>query len=223
MSVVVYMTIRMSAEDNVLRADVVAVLLAAGGATRFRDSAARAGVSTSHKLLAPLRDRTVFEWSLANVIEAGFSRIVVVRGAVALPLPAPSDVPSGSELIVVDNADWERGQATSLACAIDVLSARPVSEISSMIVGLGDQPFIPAGDWIRVATAPSHASIVVATYGGRRRNPVRIARDLWESIPETGDEGARPLLRLRPELVTEVACTGNPADIDTAEDLLKWS
>jgi molybdenum cofactor cytidylyltransferase len=199
------------------------VLLAAGGATRFRDSAARIGISAAHKLLAPLHDRTVFAWSLGNVIEAGFSRIVVVRGAVPLPLPAQNELSANQSLVVVDNPDWEQGQATSLACAIDHLSAISAPEISAMVVGLGDQPFIPAQDWISVVQMPEQAAIVVATYAGQRRNPVRIARELWEHIPRTGDEGARPLLRLRPDLVSEVACTGNPADIDTAEDLLKWS
>ena len=67
------------------------------------------------------------------------------------------------------------------------------------------------------------AKVAVATYGGERRNPVLFAREVWPLLEAelSGDEGARGILRRHPEMVVEVACdgVGDPADVDTREDL----
>jgi molybdenum cofactor cytidylyltransferase len=197
-------------------ADTVAVVLAAGGGTRFRQSAAARDLPVSHKLLAPLRGSTVFECALSNVCEAGFATVLVISGAAALPL---ARLPQQVEM--VHNPRWAEGQATSLGLALDTLASRP--HITKVVVGLGDQPFIPAQTWRAVALAAPDARIVIATYDGHRRNPVRIDRSLWDLTPREGDEGARSLFRGNEALITELACQGDPADIDTAEDLLRWS
>ncbi len=195
---------------------IAAVVLCAGGATRWQESAVRAGLAVSNKLLAPLRGRTVVEWSVEHAKAASFDATIVVSGAVSLPLALVHD-PS---LTIVSNPRWTDGQAGSLALALD--RCRELG-VDIAVCGLGDQPFIEPEAWSIMGRTPVATPIAVATYGGVRRNPVRLAAETWTLIPRTGDEGARPLLRKRPEWVTELSCPGNPIDIDTVEDLLSWS
>ena len=92
----------------------------------------------------------------------------------------------------------------------------------AIVVGLGDQPLVPAEAWRRVAATTSHP-IAIASFGGQRRPPTRLHFSVWPLLPVSGDEGARPVMASRPELVVEVACPGEPADVDTVEDLSRWS
>jgi CTP:molybdopterin cytidylyltransferase MocA len=181
---------------------VVAVVLAAGAGTRFRGE--------GHKLDATLGDRSVLARAVDTAVAAAIGPAVVVTAAqVTTPLPA--------SVVHVVNDRWADGQATSLRAGI--AAARELGA-AAVVVGLGDQPFVSAEAWRAVAA--TDAAIAVATYGGRRGHPVRLAAETWDLLADAGDEGARTLMRLRPDLVTEVPCEGSSIDIDTVEDLRKW-
>lgn len=187
-----------------------AVVLAAGGGSRF--------AGATHKLLVDINGLPVLAYVLRAVEESGVSPVIVVTGAIDLsPVLDEARARLKGGLIIVHNERWREGMATSLQCAVHEARERGLAAI---VVGLGDQPGIPAAAWRDVAA--TNAPIAVATYAGVRRNPVRIHAELWDQLPLAGDEGARTLIRIRPELVSEVACEGNADDIDTAEDVLRW-
>lgn len=182
-----------------------ALLLAAGGATRFHGDRS--------KLVTAFRGRPLFEWSLLAASGAGCDEVVVVDGACDLSKWV------GSSVSLLHNRSWASGQATSLRVGIAWCSDQGHDEV---LVGLGDQPLIPASAWRSVRVAPP-SPVAVATYGQRRGHPVRLSRQLWPMLPIDGDRGARDLMRDHPELVLEVPCEGAAADIDTLADLASWT
>jgi molybdenum cofactor cytidylyltransferase len=180
-----------------------AVVLAAGAGARFG--------GPTPKLAAALGGQPLVHHALAAACAAGFAHVLVVTGARRLAELDPEAPPAAIE---VHHAGWARGQATSLQAGLADAALRGATAV---VVGLGDQPGVTAGAWRSVAAAD--AALAVATYGGRRGHPVRLAAAIWPLLPREGDEGARLLMRARPELVVEVPCDGDPADVDTVEDL----
>ena len=181
-----------------------AVVLAAGGSRRF--------AGPGPKLLAAFRGRPLVSWAVEAAVAAGLDETIVVVGAVDLTGVLPAGV------TVVDNHAWQSGQASSLRAAVGWADHEGHAAV---VVGLGDQPLVPAAAWEAVAADPH--PIAVASFGGSRRPPVRLAREVWPLLPVSGDVGARTLIASRPDLVGEVACGGEPADVDTVEDLTRWS
>jgi len=189
----------MSSDDQ---PSVVAVVLAAGAGTRFRGS--------GHKLDAQVRGRPVLERAVGAALAAGVGPVVVVTGRPLATTLHPS-------VVHVVNDRWAEGQSTSLRAG---LAAAADLDADAAVVGLGDQPFVTADAWRCVAA--HRGPIAIATYHGRRGHPVWLRRETWGLLPAGGDEGARALLRDRPDLVTELPCEGSPIDIDTEEDLRRW-
>lgn len=185
------------------------VLLAAGAGERFS--------GPTHKLLATINGTPIVSLSLAAMVEAGGEDCVVVTGAEqSQPL---LDATAAVDRVV--NEHWSTGQRSSVMTAIAEARRRGSSQV---VIGLADQPFVGADSWRAVADAD--ALIAVATFGGRRGNPVKLRAEVWElfeNTPGDPDAGARTLMNLRPELVREVSCQGSSDDIDTREDLTKWT
>ena len=193
-----------STGDATTSATTIAVVLAAGAGRRF--------TGPTHKLLAEVDGTSLARRAVDAALAAAIGPVVVVTGAID---PFPVGAPDG--VTCVHHPGWADGQATSLQAGI-----RAATELgaTAVVVGLADQPFVAPAAWRAVAA--SSAPIAVATYAGRRRNPVRLAAEVWPLLPTTGDSGARTVMSLRPDLVEEVPCPGSPDDIDTWEDLASW-
>jgi nicotine blue oxidoreductase len=188
------------------------LILAAGGSRRFEGD--------GPKLLAPFRGRPLISWALEHAGDAGFDEIIVVTGPVNFSSLVNSQ-------IVVKNPRWQSGLATSLQVGVGEARRRGHQAV---VVGLGDQPHVPASAWRAVAASSSPIAVGRdwgPPWGGpcsaaHRAPPVRLSREVWSLLPATGDSGARDVVRERPDLVTEIPCDGDALDIDTLEDLTVW-
>ena len=147
--------------------------------------------------------------------EAGCTPIVVVTGA------ARVDVAGA---VVVHNPDWRTGMGSSLRTGLSALAP----DCPAAVIALVDQPKVTAAAVRRLREAyDAGARVAVASYDGRPRNPVLIAREHFAEAAAyaEGDKGAREFLRARPDLVVPVPCddVADPEDIDTPEDLARFS
>jgi CTP:molybdopterin cytidylyltransferase MocA len=191
-----------------LRSGICAIVLAAGAGSRFGGG----------KLLAKFGGKTLIEATLLGLREAPVDETIVVVGNDAEGLRGFCE---SYGVGVAENPDWAEGMATSVKRG---LAACP-PDAGAAVVVLADQPLVGAEAVERLLRAHEEggASVVVATYGGERRNPALFAREVWPMLEAelSGDEGARGFLKRHPEVVTEVPCddVADPTDVDTVEDL----
>jgi len=185
------------------------VLLAAGQGSRFGRP----------KALVELDGLTLAERGVGMLRAGGADPVLIVTGA------AEVELSSDHRARTVYNHQWRTGMGSSLRAGLRALSDPDVGpEVGAVVVALADQPLVGADAVTRlIAAYRAGASVAVAAYDGRPRNPVLLAREHWPEViaMATGDQGARGFLRARPDLVTLVECgdTGHPDDIDTPADL----
>jgi nicotine blue oxidoreductase len=188
---------------------IVGLVLAAGAGRRFGGP----------KALAELDGELLVDRAARLLSDGGCDEVVVVLGASADVVAARARL-QGAYLLITQ--EWERGQGASLRAGLDHAAQ---TDADAVIVALVDQPWVGAEAVRRLRQAgESGASAAVATYDGQPRNPVLLARSIWQAVctSAVGEVGARAWLRANPEQVVPVACdgTGDPRDVDVPEDLL---
>jgi len=140
-------------------AEVAAVVLAAGEASRFG--------SPKQRLLLP----SVLE----RLRQSPVDEIVVVEGAFDLRVDA--------DVRIAHCRDWRLGPGASLRCGLEALD----EDVDVAVVVLADGPHLaPAavervlGEWRR------SGGVVVASYAGGRGHPLVLGREDWIGIPDEG-------------------------------------
>lgn len=171
---------------------IAAVVLAAGGATRFG--------AAKQQLLLP--------YVLRRVNEAGIETTVVVLGAYEFAVDGA---------VAVTATDWDDGPGASLRAGLGALPA----EAGAAVVCLADGPLISPEAIKRVVAAweSGTAGVVAASYGGVRGHPVCIGRAAWSDIPSAGGRELEAVLVPCDDL-GEPEDVDTPEDLRRIESLL---
>jgi nicotine blue oxidoreductase len=189
------------------------------------------------KALVRLGGELLVERGVRLLRAGGCAPVLVVLGAGAHEVPE-------LDAEVVVNAGWAGGMGSSLRAGLAALEGPSMSRdpsvpegpsmsrdpsvpgTAAVIVALVDQPLVGPEVIRRLISAWERDApdAVVATYGGRRRNPVLLSARVWAGVADgaVGDVGARAWLASAYDArVVEVPCddAGSPADVDTPEQL----
>ena len=167
-----------------------AIVLAAGESTRMGKP----------KPLLPFEDRTFLEQIITVLQDAHTNQITVVLGARAEAIAQAVDL---SEVNVVVNRDYRKGQLSSLIAGLDNAPA----ETEAILLCLVDSPFIKADTVDQVVTTfrETNAPIVIPTFEGRRGHPSLFGRSVFEQVRKAPpEEGARHVVYANEDKIVEV-------------------
>ena len=193
-------------------ADIAAIILAAGRASRF---GAAEGES---KVLAKIGGVSLIRRVAGMALASRAAPVIIVTGHAGGPV---AQALARLEVTIVENPDWQSGMASSLKAGVAAVPAH----VTGALIVLGDMPLVRSQTldrMIETREAGASAAAIIPVHAGRRGNPVLLGRQLFEAIAGlSGDEGARTLLR-QPDLTVALCPVddeGVTIDVDTRDGL----
>lgn len=192
---------------------------ASGDASNITVAVLAAGASSRmghHKLLLPIGGKPLIAWSVLAACASRAGDVLVIIGREASAVQKA--LPPGRRRTLI-NADFERGQGSSLA-----LAAASVSPNSAgLIVLLADQPFMDTESVDRILSAAQRETdrIILGGVAGQAGHPVYLPRRvLAEARALTADKGARDIIAAERDRTRIEPLANDLAhfDVDTRED-----
>ena len=187
--------------------DVGAIILAAGGSSRFGQP----------KQLLVFQRESLVGRAVHTASEAGCARIAVVVGNQHDLIETElRETPA----FVIHNSKWERGLGTSIRIGLQhLLGAHP--KMDAVVLLTCDQPFVEA----RTISAlmrmreDSGKPIVASRYANTLGVPALFDCSCFEALLALlDDSGAKALIESRVDNVAEIAFEQGAIDIDTPAD-----
>ena len=169
------------------------------------------------KALVAMDCRLLVDRGVDVLRAGGCDPVVVVLGAEAEAVQQQAEL---ADCVVVVNADWDTGMASSLRAGLTAAASLSVDAVAVLLV---DTPGIISAAVARVLTRPAAADVqsvlAAATYDGALGHPVLLGRSHWSGVAEMafGETGARPYLLAHDAALMLVPCEdiANGRDVDS--------
>ena len=188
--------------------NVGAIILAAGGSTRFGQP----------KQLVAFQGESLVRRAVRAAMEAECARIAVVAGESIASIEKELRETSAA---VVPNPDWQRGLGTSIRCGLQHLLAS-ISDLDAVLIMACDQPFVESSTVAALIAKQkkTRTPIISSSYADTLGIPALFDRSCFEALLALPDQsGAKALIESRPNDVTQVEFERGALDIDTPADL----
>jgi molybdenum cofactor cytidylyltransferase len=189
---------------------VAAVVLAAGGSTRFRKP----------KQFVLFQDETFIRRIVRAAIETDCAPVVVVTGEDSARVTSEL---TRFTVTIAMNPDWQRGLGSSIVVGIrHAMNLAP--DVDAVILLACDQPFVTVAVLAQLIQLrlTSGKPIVASAYAETIGIPALFDRSCFPDLLRLkGDSGAKGIILTRPQDVASFNFPGGAVDIDTAADYEK--
>jgi molybdenum cofactor cytidylyltransferase len=185
------------------------IILAAGNSSRLGQP----------KQLLQFKEKSLIAHVTDEAIASGLFPRVVVLGANAELIKQEIFT---RDILVTENDNWETGMASGIIAGMKAIFAID-DQIRNIIISVCDQPFISKKIFTGLVETHHQKSkgIVACSYGETSGTPVLFNKKYFEALMLLkGNEGAKKLLKLYHQDVTDLPFKNGEIDIDTQSDYL---
>ncbi len=183
------------------------LVLAAGASSRMNEI----------KQVLPYKDSTLLGNALKMAKMSKSAQVFCVLGANKDEIQQKVDF---LDIEIIENKEWNDGLGKSIA--VGVATIQKNSEYNSILVMLGDQPFITSRYLDKMISKfnENQSPVIVTNYSGKPGVPALFPhKNFSELIKISGDSGAKSILKNHANIIKLEA--ENTFDVDSPEDYKK--